>query len=125
MRSGKMLFITNALLEVGTGLSLVSVPALVIRLLFGVGEPSPEALLVGRLCGAALLAIGIACWLARDDRGSRSQRGLLWAMLVYNIGACGVFALAGSTLPVAGVALWPAVGAHAVLAIWCALSLRA
>ena len=110
----------TALIEVGAGMSLVSVPALAIGLLLGVREPSREALVVGRVGGAGLLAIGVACWLARDDRGSRSQRGLLWAMLVYNVGACTVLTYAGSMLSLAGVALWPAVGLHALMTVWCA-----
>jgi hypothetical protein len=125
MRSQRILFLATALIEVGAGLALVVLPALVIGLLLGVREPSPEALAVGRLGGAGLLAIGLACWLARDDRGSRSQHGLLWAMLVYNVGACGVLGFAGSMLSMAGVALWPGVGLHAFMTIWCALDLRA
>jgi hypothetical protein len=73
---------------------------------------------VGRVCGAAMLAIGVACWFARDDRGSPSQRGLLWAMLVYNIGVCAVLAFAG-LVSMAGVGLWPVVGLHGVMTIWC------
>jgi hypothetical protein len=125
MRSQGKLFMATALIEAGTGLLLVTVPALVIALLLGVRPPSPEALIVGRVGGAGLLAIGVACWFAHDDRDSRSQYGLQWAMLVYNVGACAVLAFAGSMLSMTGVALWPAVGLHAVMAIWCALNLRA
>jgi hypothetical protein len=124
MRSHGMLFTATALMEAGAGLSLLSVPALAIWVLLGVRAPSPEALIVSRVCGAGLLAIGVACWLARDDDGSRSQHGLLWAMLVYNVGACTVLAFAGSLSSMAGVALWPGVGLHAVMTIWCALNLR-
>jgi hypothetical protein len=109
----------TALLEVVAGLSLLSVPGLAVGLLLGVREPSPEARVVGRVGGAGLLAIGVACWLARDDRGSRSQHSLLSAMLVYNVGACTVLAYAGAMLALAGVALWPTVGLHAVMTIWC------
>jgi hypothetical protein len=123
LRTHKTLFTATALIEVGAGLSLASLPALTIRLLLGVPEPSLEALVVSRVCGAGLLALGVACWIARDDRGSRSQHGLVWAMLVYNVGACLALAFAG--LQMAGAALWPAVGLHAVMAGWCALSLRA
>jgi hypothetical protein len=125
MYSQRKLFVMTALIEVGTGLSLVCLPALVIWLLLGVTEPSPEALIVGRVGGAGLLAIGVACWIARDDRGSRSQHGLLWGMLIYNVGACGVLAFAGSMMRISGVALWPAVALHAALTIWCAACLRA
>jgi hypothetical protein len=88
-------------------------------------EPSPEALIVGRVGGAGLVAIGVACWLARDDRSSRSQHGLLWGVLIYNVGTCIVLAFAGLTLRMDGVALWPVVLLHAVMTIWCAANLRA
>jgi len=120
LRTRVTLFTATAVIEAGAGLPLVGAPALVIWLLLGVREPSPEALVVGRVAGAGLLAIAVACWLARDDRGSRSQDGLLWAMLVYNTGACSVLALAGSMWSLGGVALWPVVGVHAVMTIWCA-----
>lgn len=125
MRSQGKLFIMTALIEVGAGLSLMCLPLLAIRLLFGVGEPSSEALIVGRLGGAGLLAIGVACWLARADRGSHSQHALLWGMLTYNVGACSVLAFAGSMMQMSGVALWPAVLLHAALTVWCVANLRA
>src|SRR5271157_6535718 len=124
MLSQRNLFITTALIEVGAGLSLLCLPTLVIWLLLAVGEPSPEALVVGRIGGAGLLAIGVACWLAHDDPGSRSQHGLLWGMLIYNVGACVVLAIAGSMMRVSGVALWPAVVLHAALTMWCVSNLR-
>jgi hypothetical protein len=119
VRSQRNLFTATSLLELGAGLSLMSLPALAIGLLLGVETPSPEALAVGRVGGAGLIAIGVACWAARDDRGSRSQRGLLWAVLVYNVGASTVLAFWGAVFSMAGVALWPAVGLHVVMAIWC------
>lgn len=124
MHSRKKLLITTAIIEVGAGLSLASVPALVIWLLLGIQEPSLEALIVGRVAGAGLLAIGTACWLASDDSGSASQHGLLWGVLIYNVGACAVLTWAGSMAPMAGIALWPAVALHALMTIWCAASLR-
>jgi hypothetical protein len=119
-RARKTLFAVAAFIEAGAGASLVGLPALGIWLLLGVRGPSPEALIVGRVCGAAMLAIGIACWFAHDDRDSLSQRGLLWAMLVYNIGVCAVLAFAGLALQMAAVGLWPAVGLHGAMTIWCA-----
>jgi len=124
MRSQEKLFTASALIEAAAGLPLVSLPALALWLLFGVRDPSPEALIVSRIGGAALLAIAVACWLGRVDRGSSSQHGLLWALLLYNVGAFAVLAFSGSMLRTAGVALWPAVGLHAVMAIWCVMNLR-
>jgi hypothetical protein len=113
----------TAFIEAGAGLSLLISPAVATWLLLGVRTPSPEALVVGRVGGAALLAIGVACWFARDDRGSRA-RGLLWAILVYNAGACAVLAFAGSMPSAVGVALWPAVDLHAGMTVWCGLTFR-
>jgi hypothetical protein len=121
MRSQEKLFIATALIEVGVGLSLLCLPAMAIWFLLGVGEPSPDAIIVGRVGGAGLLAIGVACWLARDDGDSRSQHGLLWGMIIYNVGACVVLAIAGS-MRMSGVALWPAVVLHAAMTIWCGVA---
>ena len=125
MRSQEKLFTASVLIEAAAGLLMVSLPALAMLLLLGVREPSPEALVASRISGAALLAIAVACWLGRVDGGSPSQHGMLWALLLYNVGAFAVLAFSGSMLRMAGVALWPAVGLHAVMAIWCGLNLRA
>jgi hypothetical protein len=124
MRSQRKLFTAAALVEVGAGLPMMTLPAVTIWLLLGVREPSPEALIASRIGGAGLLAIAVACWLGRDDPGSSSQHGLLSALLVYNVGAFTVLAFSASMLRMAGVALWPGVGLHAVMTIWCALNLR-
>jgi hypothetical protein len=125
MRSHGRFLIATALIECGAGLSLVCLPALTIWLVLGVRSPSPEALVVGPLGGMGLCALGIACWLARDDDGSRSQRGLVCGMLLYNVGACLVLGVAGSMLGMSGVALWPAVVLHAAMTMWCVVQLRA
>jgi len=119
MRSKTYLFTVTALVEVVAGLALLAVPSVVISLLFGVGQASPEALAIGRLGGAGLLAIGVACWIAHRDTGSPSRRALVFGALVYNVGAVAVLAYAGSILAMAGVLLWPAVVLHAGLAAWC------
>ena len=113
----------TAIIEAATGLALIAVPAIVVRLLLG-AEISGASIPLGRVAGAALLALGVACWLARNDRQSRTARGLVVAMLVYNIVATAVLAFAGIGLGLHGVALWPAVVLHAVMAIWCMVCLR-
>jgi hypothetical protein len=125
MPSVEKLLVATAFLEVGAGLGLLALPALVVMLLLGVRGPAPETLVVARVAGAGLLAIALACWLARDDRGSRSQQGLVWAILVYNGGTCVVLTLAGVLQERDGVALWPVVLVHAVMTVWCAATARA
>lgn len=123
MHSAKKLFTVTALVEMAAGLPLLFAPAVVIWILLGVHAPSAEALVVGRIAGAGLFAIGIACWFARADSGSPTIRGLLWAILFYNAAACCVLAFTGFS-SLAGVGLWPAAALHGGMLIWCVLSLR-
>jgi hypothetical protein len=120
----RTLLIVTALAETGVGLILLMSPPLVAGLLLGVSLDAPAALIVGRIAGAALLSLGGACWLARDDGPSRARRGLVAAMLLYNCAAGAVLAHAGVGLRLVGVLMWPAVGLHAVLAVWCIACLR-
>ena len=113
----------TAIIEAATGLGLIAVPAIVVRLLLG-AEISGASIPLGRVAGAALLALGIACWLARDDTQSRAARGLVVPMLMYNIPAAAVLAFAGIGWGLHGVALWPAVVLHAAMAVWCGVCLR-
>ena len=119
MRSATYLFTVTALAEVAAGLALLAIPSEAIGLVLGVGQASPDALAIGRLGGAGLLAIGVACWFARRDTGSPSQRGLVFGALVYNVGAVAVLAYAGSILAMAGALVWPTVVLHAGLTAWC------
>ena len=114
----------TAVFESATGLALLLAPEIPASLLFGVGLDAPIGMIVARIAGAALLAISLACWLARDDARSRSALGLIAALLVYNVVATVVLIHAGLGLKLAGIALWPAVAAHVALAFWCIACLR-
>ncbi len=114
----------TAIIETATGLGLMAAPSVVVRLLLGSPLDTSAAVMLGRVAGAALLALGVACWLARDDTQSRATRGLVVAMLMYNIPATAVLAFAGIGLGLHGVALWPAVVLHAAMGAWCGACLR-
>ncbi len=114
----------TAFLEAGTGLLLLFVPAVAIALLLGVEEAAPEALLVARVAGVALLAIGVASWIARKGEQSAAQFGLFVGILIYDSATATRLAYAGLSLGMVGTVLWPAVVIHAALAVWCVLSLR-
>jgi hypothetical protein len=116
--------IVTAFVEAGTGLLLLYLPSVPLALLLGASPASPEALFVTRLAGAALLAIGVACWLARSDYGSPAQLGLLTGVLIYDVAADALLAYAGLALSLVGLALWPAVVPHTALAVWCGACLR-
>jgi hypothetical protein len=119
------LLIVTALGEGGTGLLLLAWPAIPRLLLLGGGEMSPDGAFTGRVAGAALVALAIACWLGRADRPCRTQEGLLWGLLTYDLAAAAILAGTGASTDQVGIALWPAVLLHAGLAGWCVGCLRA
>jgi len=120
----KSLLIVTAAAETATGLALLGLPSLVVSLLLGGSLDTPAALVVARITGAALLSLGVACWLVRNDEKSRGAVGLVKAMMLYNVAAVAILAYAGVGAGMSGVGLWPAVLLHAVLAAWCIARLR-
>ena len=115
----KLLFLVTAFVEGATGLCLLALPALLFAILLGWEQATVDAIFVGRIAGASLLAMGIASWMARNDALAPAQRGLLTGILVYNTAASMLLVFAGAVLKMIGVLLWPAVALHAVLAVWC------
>ena len=120
----RTLLIVTALVETPIGLMLLVSPALVVAFLLGSSLDAPAALVVARIAGAALLSLGCACWLARNDGPNRAVPGLVAAMLLYNSVAGAVLANAGAGARLVGVLTWPAVALHAALAVWCIACLR-
>lgn len=118
------LLILTAVLEAATGVALLAVPVTVVSLLLGASLDAHSADVIARVTGAAMLSLGLACWLARDDGRTRPGRAIVMAMLVYNVVVAAVLAYAGVMLDLAGIGLWPAAGTHTVLAVWCVASLR-
>ena len=113
----------TAIIEAVTGLGLIATPSVVVRLLLD-AEITGAIIPLGRVTGVALLALGVAAWLVSYDEQTRAARGLVSAMVLYNLGAALILALAGIGLGFVGIALWPAVILHAVMAVWCIVRLR-
>ena len=122
--AARKLLIVTALVETPTGVMLLLSPALVVAFLLGASLDAPAALVVARIAGAALISLGGACWLARNDGPNRAGAGLVAAMLLYNSVAVAVLAHAGAGARLVGVLTWPAVALHAALAVWCIACLR-
>jgi len=119
----RLLLAVTAVIEVGAGLALLFWPSAAVALLLGSGLDTPAAVTLGRLAGAALFALGVACWFARHDVRSCAARGLASAMVLYNLGAVVILGVAGTQLRPVGVALWPVVVLHAAMTVWCVTSL--
>jgi hypothetical protein len=120
----KNLLVLTAVLEAATGVGLLAMPVMVVSLLLGDSLDATGALVIARVTGAAMLSLGLACWFARDDGQTRPGRGIITAMLVYNVVVVALLGYAGLAFGLAGIGLWPAAGTHAVLALWCIASLR-
>jgi Kef-type K+ transport system membrane component KefB len=120
----KNLLIVTAILETATGVALMASPPVPVSLLLGASLDTPGGLSVARVAAAALLSLGVACWLARDDGQSRPGRAVIAAMLVYDIAVAAVLAYAALGFGATGVALWPVVVLHTALAVWCIACLR-
>ena len=115
------LFVVTALLEIGAGVVLLVAPAMVITLVFGPSEMQPAAAM-GRLAGAALLALGAACWWARHDGNSLASRALMSGLLIYNAAVVGLV-FSGSMGSISPF-LWAVIVVHGSMASWCVWSLR-
>lgn len=118
-RSMKIVLTVSAVLEAAAGVSLALSPAVPIRLLLGSPLDVPVASSLARSLGVALVSLALAYWLARKDPESRPARGLVAAMLLYNIALAALLAHARLVLGLSGIALWPSVLLHIALAIWC------
>jgi hypothetical protein len=114
----KILLKLTAFIEGATGLGFIAAPALVVRLLLG-GELLGAGVPLGRVAGVALLSLGVVCWFASSDTRSCAARGVISAMVVYNLGATVILGIAGIQSQPVGIALWPAVILHAIMTAWC------
>ncbi len=102
-----------AMAEAATGMALVVVPSLVGDLLLG-SEITGAGLVVGRVAGLALMALGGACW----PGGSYAHA----SMLGYSTLVALVLAWHGAT-DRAGIMLWPAVALHAAFSLGLLMTL--
>jgi hypothetical protein len=124
VKNRKLLLLITALVEAATGLCLLVLPAILFAILLGVKDVAVDTMFVGRIAGAALLAMGVASWIAKADTLTTAQHGLLTGILVYDAAVALLLAFAGTVLVMKGILLWRAVALHAILAAWCVSCLR-
>ncbi len=111
-----------AAVEFAAGAPLLLLPGMVVPVLVGVPLDTPVGLVLGRIAGAALIALSIACWQARNsERGGAA--GIIAGMLFYNESAACLLVYAGMQLDMHSQLLWPVIILHQALAVWCLVSL--
>lgn len=100
----KNVLVLAAVSETATGAALLIVPSLVGQLLFG-QELTGSAVIVARVTGIALVALGVACWPGTP----------LVGMWTYSTAVMLYLANVGFTGSSTGKLLWPAVALHVIL----------
>ena len=113
-----------AIIEALAGIALLVMPAGAVSMLLGVPPDTPAGLVAARIAGAALVALAIACWQARNGERGSPASGVVEAMLFYNFAATVVLVYAGIRLDLRSAILWPAIVLHLGLGAWCLLNLR-
>jgi hypothetical protein len=113
----KSLLTVSALLEALTGLALVTIPAVTVSLLLGTSLTELSGIIVGRIGGAALISLAMACWLARNEKPF--SMAMIKAMLLYNFAAGSLLLYARLGEQLSGIGLWPVVLLHTGLLVWC------
>jgi hypothetical protein len=102
-----------AAVEAATGIALLVYPPIVVQLLFA-NAIAGVGIVVSRLAGIALLALGIACW-----PGGGISRPLC-GILTYNALATAYLSSIGVRSEWAGPLLWPVVALHALMTLFFA-----
>jgi len=120
----KALLGVTAAVETTAAAALFAVPSRAAALLLGAGLDSAAARVVARIAGAALLSIGLTCWLVRNSPEGGSHRGRIAGLLAYNVAVAVLLVVAAVVGHLLGIALWPAVALHVGLSIWCGACLR-
>ena len=112
----KSLLIVKAVIEIFAGLAFALFPSGIIFILLGEPLETPASISTVRMFAAAILALGLACWLSRNDGESPAATGLITALLFYDAAFVVVLLSAHWGMGLTGVGLWPVVGLHSVLA---------
>ncbi len=119
----KLLLILAAVIEAVAGLGLLLIPTVAVSALLGAALDTATGLAAGRIAGAALVALAIACWQARNGERGSSATGLVEAMSFYNFAVAMVLVYAGIRLDLRSALLWPAIVLHLCLGVWCVSNL--
>ena len=110
----RLLLTISGVLEVLVGVLALISPAPVVSLLLG-GPVDPIALVLARLFGAGVFALGLACLKARSEVASPAGLAVGLGITSYNVLAAVVIIWAAAGLSLGGMLLWAAGIGHVVL----------
>lgn len=119
----RTLILVKFALEVLAGLAFLIFPSALFFILLGVPLDASGAY-VFRVFGGAIFAIGVACWLAREDSASTAARGLIAATAFYDFVFVAILLAARLVGGLSSLALWPKVVLHLGLAFSSLFCLR-
>jgi hypothetical protein len=119
----KTLLIVKTAVEMLAGLAFVLAPSALFVILLGVPLDTSGAYAF-RMFGGAILAIGVSCWLAREDSASRAASALVTATAFYDFVFVAILFAARFVGGLSGIALWPTVVLHLGLAVSSLFCLR-
>ncbi len=105
------------------GLALILAPQATV-VLIRAAKPNVVGMMLGRVCGVALVALGLACWGARTDSECAARSGTLKAMTFYNAGVGFLLLLFAAIGKTGSIVLWSAGVLHLALAAAFAISFR-
>jgi hypothetical protein len=110
----KKILALAAVSEAVFGLVLLAYPPIVVRLLFN-AEIAGAGIVISRVAGITLIALGVGCWPGSD--AGRGPSRALQAMLCYSLLVTLYLVYLGIRGEWVGIILWPAVAVHVALAL--------
>jgi hypothetical protein len=73
----RTLFILTSYIEILAGFALIILPSSSFQILLGTPVLNEAEYTISRIAGIALISLGVACGMARNDNQSRASRALI------------------------------------------------
>ena len=113
----KTLLSITAVFECLTGIALIAIPSTIVPMLLGIPFDDDRLHVISGITGAALISIGMVCWLLRNS--GASALAIVKSVLFYNVAGTLILLYAILGLQMTAIGLWPVTIIHFVMAMWC------
>ena len=113
----KTLLSITAVFECLTGIALIAIPSTIVPMLLGIPFDDDRLHVISGITGAALISIGMVCWLLRNS--GASALAIVKSVLFYNVAGTLILLFAILGLQMNAIGLWPVTIIHFVMAMWC------